>query len=168
MRNKILTLAAITIAIIIFLIGAHSAVCAQQIECGPVVTATPRPTETPTPTPVPVPIPTPQPHVPEPFSPTSSEVCVGEPVTVAPGYDERNMHRIDEDTVNFSWFKMDKHAQGHIIYYSYDKDNLKWSTHADIGIDNVDIHGLPGSPVWVKVCSLGACGDQWCGVTVDP
>lgn len=136
----------------------------EYVECEPEVTPTPTPTETPEPTP------TEKPVVREnPITPAGAPVCVGEEVAVAPYYAGDYMSRVDADTIRVTWNLNDPHAQSYGIYYGLSEDNLPYYTEV-FGHEttSTEINGdLPGH-VWVKICSVGACGDQVCGLTVDP
>lgn len=140
-------------------------VCTQPTST-PTATPTATPSATPTATPSATPTNPPVEKTPDPASPP---VCVGQPITKAPLYDESNMSRVDTDTVRFSWESVDEHAQSFTLYYGMSPDNLNWNASTDgHSSRSLNVHSVPQGTVWVKICTVGACGDEMCGPVIDP
>ncbi len=121
-------------------------------------------------TPTPAPNPTPQPHVPEPFSPTSAEVCIGEPVTIAPVITLQDVSRVNPTTVKVNWVANDPHQQSFTVHFGLVGQPLNTNKP---GIDKNDRSTLlerliSNTPIDLKVCAIGACGDEICSDIVDP
>ncbi|MEK7112876.1 MAG: hypothetical protein AAB875_06210 [Patescibacteria group bacterium] len=125
--------------------------------------------EQPSPSPSPTPEPTPEPTPTSQLTVAGPPICTGQPVTLAPLYDENDWSRADSDTIRVTWDLNDPHAQSYGIYYGMSRDNLTWfqgfpghdTTWAELNL-------VPPGHVWGKICSIGACGDEKCGPIVDP
>lgn len=97
------------------------------------------------------------------LTPAGPPLCVAEPVQHAPTINE--VKRLSPDSVSVSWSTTDTNRFH--VYYGFVGQSLIWNTL--VNGQSTTLNDLPeDSPLDVKVCSIGQCGDELCGLIVDP